>query len=365
MKIDFLNLKKINERDQPEIDNVIKEVIDSGWYIAGKKKETFEKEFADYCGTKYCIGVGNGLEALELIIQGFGFGKGDEIIVPANTYIASILSISSNDVTPVLVEPDEKTFNINPKLIEEKITPNTKAIMVVHLYGQVCDMDQILTIAKKHNLKVIEDSAQAHGAVYKNGKKTGNLGDAAGFSFYPGKNLGAIGDAGAVVTNDENLANKVKSLHNYGSYTKYIHEYKGINARLDEIQAALLSVKLKRLDKDNIRRREIAKYYIRNIKNKNIILPEIEEEGNSHSWHLFVIRTKRRDELQEYLKVNNIQTLIHYPIPPHKQKAYSELGNLSLPITESIHKDVLSLPISPIMNEDEVNYVVDILNEWK
>lgn len=365
MKIDFLNLKEINEKYRPDIDNVIREVVDSGWYLTGKKKELFEKEFAKYCGAKHCIGVGNGLDALALIIQGYGFGQNDEIIVPANTYIASILAISSNGATPILVEPDERTFNIDPKKIEEKITSNTKAIMVVHLYGQTADMDSILKIAEKFNLKVIEDAAQAHGAIYKNNKRTGNLGSAAGFSFYPGKNLGAMGDAGAIVTNDDELALKIRALHNYGSHKKYIHEYKGVNSRLDEIQAALLSVKLKGLDKDNSRRREIAKHYRDNMKNDNILLPEVIGEENSHSWHLFVVRAKRRDDLQEYLKDKGIQTLIHYPIPPHKQNAYRELNKMSLPITEAMHRDVLSLPISPVMSDEEIKYITEAINRWE
>ena len=365
MNIKFLDLFKINEQYRSDINKSTQEVFNSGWYIMGEKNSQFEREFASYCGTKHCINVGSGLSALELIIKAYEFKKNDEIIVPANTYIASILAISSNGITPILVEPDENTYNIDPKLIEEKITKNTKAIMVVHLYGQVCDMEPILKIAKKHNLKVIEDCAQSHGAIYKNNKKAGNLCDAAGFSFYPGKNLGAIGDSGAITTNDNHLANKINMLKNYGSNEKYVNLLKGTNSRMDEIQAGILSVKLKGLDKDNNRRRQIAKYYLENIKNKNIILPVVQGAENSHSWHVFVIRSSNRNELQEYLKENGIQTLIHYPIPPHKQKAYKELNELSLPITESIHKEVLSLPISQVMLDEEVKYIVEKVNEWK
>lgn len=358
--IKFLDLHKINERFRKEIDNKIKEVLDSGWYLLGKEDEAFEKAYAEYCGTKHCISCANGLDALKLIIKAYGFGVGDEIIVPANTYIASILAISDNGCTPVLVEPDINTYNINPDLIEEKITNKTKAILVVHLYGQAVQMDKIWTLAKKYNLKIIEDSAQAHGALYQD-KRTGNLGDVSGFSFYPGKNLGCIGDGGCITTNDDELAQKIKALRNYGSHIKYHNLYQGSNSRLDEIQAAILSVKLLGLDKDNERRKEISKYYRENIKNSKIILPKCYDE-KSHVWHIFAIRTTARDELQEYLKENDIQTLIHYPIPPHKQPAYKEWNNLCYPITEEIHKTILSIPISPVMEDDEVNKVTEIIN---
>ncbi len=362
MVIKFLDLHKINERFRVEFDKRVKDVLDSGWYIHGKQDELFEKHFAEFCGVKYCIGCANGLDALNLIIKGFGFKEGDEIIVPANTYIASILAISENGCTPVLVEPDINTYNINPDLIEEKITKNTKAIMVVHLYGQAVRMDKIWQVAKKHGLKIIEDSAQAHGAVYK-GKKTGSLGDASGFSFYPGKNLGCLGDGGCVTTNDDELAARIRAIANYGSDRKYHHIYKGINSRLDEFQAAFLDVKLSCLNEDNSRRREISKFYRENIKNPKIILPEVYDE-NAHVWHIFAVRTPKRDEFQKYLADNGIQTIIHYPTPPHKQDAYKEWNELSYPITEEIHNTVLSLPISPVITDEEAARVVEVINEY-
>lgn len=358
--IKFLDLHKINERYREEIDLRIKQVLDSGWYLLGNQDKEFEKNFAQYCGVKHCIGCANGLDALNLIIRGYGFGQGDEIIVPANTYIASILAISENGCTPVLVEPDINTYNINPALIEEKITNKTKAIMVVHLYGQAVQMDKIWALAKKYNLKVIEDSAQAHGAYYKD-KRVGNLADASGFSFYPGKNLGCMGDGGAITTNDDELASKIRAIANYGSHKKYCNLYKGVNSRLDEIQAGILDVKLKYLDNDNQRRREIAKYYRENIKNEKIVLPQTYDE-KAHVWHVFVVRVKNRKEFQDYLTAKSIQTLIHYPTPPHKQEAYKEWNNLSYPITEKIHKEVISLPISPVMTDEEVKKVVEVVN---
>lgn len=361
--IEFLDLEKINNRFRTQINKKINVILDKGWYLLGEENESFTENFAEFCGTKYCVGVANGLDALNLIIKAYGFGSGDEIIVPANTYIASILAVSQNGCTPVLVEPDIKTYNINPDLIEEKITEKTKAIMVVHLYGQAVQMEKIWRLAEKYNLKIIEDSAQAHGAMYK-GRRCGNLGDASGFSFYPGKNLGCLGDGGAVTTNDEVLANKIKALRNYGSNIKYHNIYKGVNSRLDEIQAAVLDIKLKELDKDNEKRREISKYYRENIKNPAIILPEIYDE-KAHVWHIFAIRTKERDRLQKYLKDNGIETLIHYPIPPHKQVCYKELNNLSLPITEEIHQTILSLPISPVLEYEEVERVVEVINRYE
>lgn len=360
MMIEFLDLHKINEQYRAEIDEAIKRVLDGGRYILGKEGEIFFKNFASYCGCKNSIGVANGLDALRLIIKAYGFKDGDEIIVPANTYIASILAISDNGCTPVLVEPDINTYNINPDLIEEKIMPKTKAIMVVHLYGQTVEMEKIWALAKKYDLKIIEDSAQAHGSVY-HGKKAGNLGDASGFSFYPCKNLGCLGDGGAITTNDDKLAQKIRALRNYGSHVKYQNLYKGVNSRLDEIQAAILDVKLKYLDKDNEKRRKVAKYYRENIKNPAVILPYAKEEL-SHVWHIFAVRTAQREELQKHLADNGVQTLIHYPIPPHKQAAYSEWGDLSYPITEKIHSEVLSLPISPVMTREEVEKVVGIVN---
>lgn len=364
--IKFLNLEKVNNRFRDDIDSEIKEILDSGWYLQGKKNEEFTTNFAKFCGAKHCLGVANGLDALNLIIRAYGFGVGDEIIVPANTYIASILAISQNGCTPVLVEPSIDTYNIDPELIEEKITEKTKAILIVHLYGQAVQMDKIWELAKKYNLKIIEDSAQAHGAgVNINGKfiKTGALGDASGFSFYPGKNLGCMGDGGAITTNDDELFEKVKAIANYGSDRKYHHIYKGVNSRLDEIQAAVLNVKLKYLEQDNQRRREISKYYRENIKNEKIILPKTYDE-NAHVWHVFVVRTKERDKFQKYLLENGIQTIIHYPTPPHKQGAYKEWSNLSFPITEEIHNTIISLPISPVMIDEEVKKVVEVVNEW-
>lgn len=360
--IKFLDLKKINNRYREEIDSRIKDILDKGWYLQGEENENFTKNFANFCGTKFALGVANGLDALNLIIKAYGFGDGDEIIVPANTYIATILAISENGCIPILVEPDIKTYNINPDSIEKKITTKTKAIMVVHLYGQAVQMEKIWKIAKKYNLKIIEDSAQAHGAIYQE-NRTGNLGDASGFSFYPGKNLGCIGDGGAVTTNDEELFNKIKAIANYGSDRKYHHIYKGVNSRLDEIQAAVLDIKLKHLDSDNNKRREISKYYRENIKNSKIILPETYDE-KSHVWHIFAVRTKNRDEFQKYLTEKGIQTIIHYPTPPHKQGAYKEWNNLSFPITEEIHNTILSLPISPVMTDSEIEKVVEVINEF-
>lgn len=360
--IKFLDLEKVNNRFRGEIDFRIKNILDKGWYLQGEENEKFAQNFASYCGAKFALGVANGLDALRLIIKAYGFGAGDEIIVPANTYIATILAISDNGCTPVLVEPDINTYNINPDLIEEKITPKTKAIMVVHLYGQAVQMQKIWDLAKKYNLKVFEDSAQAHGAIYQ-GRRTGNLSDAAAFSFYPGKNLGCMGDGGAVTTNDEEIYNKIKALSNYGSDRKYHHIYKGLNSRLDEIQAAVLDVKLPHLDDDNIRRREIAKYYRENIKNPKIGLPKTYDE-QAHVWHVFAVRTQNRDEFQQYLTDNGIQTIIHYPTPPHKQVAYAEWNGLSLPITEEIHKTIISIPMSPVMTDDDVQKVVEVVNAW-
>ena len=338
-------------------------MLDSGWYLLGKQNEIFESNFAKYCGTKHCIGVANGLDALSIIIKAYGFKSGDEIIVPANTYIASILAITQNGCTPVLIEPDICSYNIDTDLIEEKITSNTRAIMVVHLYGQTVEMEKVLALAKKYDLKVIEDSAQAHGAIYKD-KKVGNLGDASGFSFYPGKNLGCFGDGGCVTTNDDELADKIRAIRNYGSHIKYHNIYEGVNSRLDEIQAAVLDIKLNYLDQDNAKRGEIADYYRSNINNPKILLPQcIRKE--SHVWHVFVVRTEDRSNLQKYLNDNNIQTNIHYPIPPHKQECYIEWNDMRLPITEKIHHEVISLPISPVMEEDEILKVVEVVNAYK
>lgn len=364
--IPFLDLKSINAQYREELLAACAGVIDSGWYIQGNEHKAFEKEFADYCGAKHCIGVANGLDALVLILRAYKelgvMQDGDEVIVPANTYIASILAISENGLVPVLVEPSPESFLIDPVNIAAKITPRTKAILPVHLYGQTCEMDAINAIARTHGLKVIEDSAQSHGACFGD-KRSGNLGDASGFSFYPGKNLGALGDGGAVTTNDDDLAQVIRALGNYGSHKKYENLYKGINSRLDEIQAAMLRVKLKYLDDETQKRRAIASCYRENIKNDKIILPTARKDDN-HVWHLFVIRTQSRDELQHYLTQKGVQTLIHYPIPPHQQAAYQEWNAKSYPISEKIHRDVLSLPISGVQNLDDTMAIIKILNDY-
>lgn len=354
-----------NRLIEKEIKEAINNVVDSGWYILGKEVEKFEKEFADYCNTDYCVGVGNGLEALHLILRAYDIGEGDEVIVPANTYIATALAVSYAGAKPVLVEPDERTYNINPDLIEEKINSNTKAILPVHLYGQPADMDLINEIAKKHDLKVIEDAAQAHGALYKN-KKAGSLGDAAGFSFYPTKNLGALGDAGAVTTNDKKLADKIRTLRNYGSKKKYYNKYKGFNSRLDEMQAAVLRVKLKYLDSWNEERKENAEIYLKNVSNNDLILPYVPDWADS-VWHLFVLRNKNRDDLQDYLLENEIKTQIHYPVPLHLQEAYNNLGYSKgdFSISEQLASEVLSLPFWVGIDKKNIEYTCSALDRFK
>jgi dTDP-4-amino-4,6-dideoxygalactose transaminase len=369
--IPFLDLKKINAQYQNELKEACARVIDSGWYILGNEVTEFEKEFAAFCETEHCLGVANGLDALILILRAYielgVMQRGDEVIVPSNTYIASILAISENGLTPVLVEPDINTYNLDPKLIEQAITPKTKAILTVHLYGQVTGMDEINAIAKTHHLKVIEDCAQAHGALYNGkehkGKKVGSLGDAAGFSFYPGKNLGALGDGGAVTTNDQELANTISALRNYGSHEKYKNQYKGMNSRLDEIQAAMLRVKLVYLDKEIQARQAVAKAYLKGIKNPFIELPVV-EDVNAHVWHLFVIKTPLREQLANYLSKNGVQSLIHYPLPPHWQGAYKEWEDDSFPISEKIHKQVLSIPISPVLISEEIELLIKLINKF-
>ncbi|WP_396141224.1 DegT/DnrJ/EryC1/StrS family aminotransferase [Flavobacterium sp.] len=365
--IQFLDLKKINLQYQSEIETKLIETNRSGWYVLGNEVKKFEKNLATFICSKNAIGVANGLDALKLIIKAYielgVFNKGDEIIVPANTYIASVLAITDNEMVPIFVEPDLETYNINIKEIENKITSKTKAIMIVHLYGRVVFSDKLSHIAKKNNLKIIEDNAQAIGSSY-NGTKTGSLGDAAGFSFYPGKNLGAQGDGGAITTNDNELALTIRTLANYGSNEKYVNIYKGSNSRLDEIQASILDIKLKYIDKENNKRKKIAKIYCQSIKNEKLILPNIPDDENQHVWHLFVVRTKDRDEFQSYLTKNEIQSIIHYPIPPHKQICYAEFNNLYLPITEKIHEQVISIPLSPVMSNIEINKVIEVLNNY-
>lgn len=362
--IPFLCLHDVNERFRNELDAAIKRVLDSGWYLLGKECAAFEKAFADYCGVKHCIGVANGLDALELIMRGYGWGAGDEIIVPANTFIASVLAISKTGCVPVLVEPELETCLIDARLIEQHITARTKAIMAVHLYGRAVEMGPIQHLADRYGLKIIEDSAQAHGAIM-DGRRVGSLGDASGFSFYPGKNLGGMGDGGAVTTNDDELAEKIRALANYGSDYKYHHIYKGINSRLDEMQAAILSVKLKYLDQDNEKRRHVAQRYLEEIKSRHILLPAWPTLSEGHVWHVFAIRCSERDRLQAYIEAAGIQTNIHYPTPPHKQIAYSEWRDEAYPITEKIHKEILSLPMSPSMTIDNVASVVDAINSYE
>ena len=366
--IKFLDLKKINELYAEQIIEATGRVIGSGWYLTGREVESFEHEFCNYIGVDYCLGVANGLDALRIILRAYiemGVMKeGDEIIVPANTYIASILAIVDNRLKPVLVEPDVYTYNINPDLIEQHISENTKGIMIVHLYGQNAYTEKIGNLCKKYNLKLIEDAAQAHGAYFK-GKRVGSLGHAAGFSFYPGKNLGALGDAGALCSNDADLVVVCRALGNYGSQKKYYNKYQGYNSRLDEIQAAILRIKLKGLDRDNQRRREIANYYLKHIINPYIILPHPSSPENEHVWHLFVVRTSNRSSFLDHLKANDVGTLIHYPIPPNKQEGYSELRESKLPITQKIHEEVVSLPISPVMDKNEVEAVVKAVNTYQ
>lgn len=367
MQVPFLSLKDVTNKYSKEIHEAVNRVVDSGWYLQGKENEQFEKNYASYIGTKYCVGCANGLDALVWIFRAYiemgVMEKGDEVIVPANTYIATILSITENGLIPVLVEPNINTLEIDDSLIEEKITYKTKAICIVHLYGQCAYTKKIGELCRKYNLKLIEDNAQAHGCIFE-GSKTGSIGDAAGHSFYPGKNLGALGDAGAVTTNDKELADTIRSLANYGSSKKYVFQYQGRNSRLDEIQAAILDVKLKHLDEDVELRKKVAKKYLNGIKNPKIVLPKI-FDWNQHVFHLFPIMCENRDELQKYLTAKEIGTNIHYPIPPHKQECYKEWNDLSLPVTEKIHATELSLPMSPTLTEKQIDYVIDCLNKWK
>jgi len=369
--IKFLDLKAVNDSFEPELGQAIQRVLDSGWYLLGQELKSFEQEFSQFTGSGHCIGVANGLDALRLIFKAYiqmdKLKEGDEVIVPANTFIASMLAITDNRLKPVLVEPHGESYNLDISLVEQKITRRTKAIMVVHLYGRACWSPQLEEIARRHNLLLIEDNAQAVGARIQGSRRTGSLGDAAGHSFYPGKNLGALGDGGAVTTDNDDLAELVRALSNYGSAKKYVHDHQGLNSRLDEIQAAVLRVKLSRLDEDNQRRRELAQYYMDHIVHPQINLPGKREAVTGsldHVWHLFVIRHPRRDRLMQYLADQGIQTLIHYPVPPHKQLAYRGWSHLDLPVTEHIHNTVLSLPMSPVMSKDEGRQVAETINHY-
>lgn len=365
--IKFLDLQKVTQKYAEEIHEAVNRVVDSGWYLQGKENEKFEADYSAYIGTKYTVGCGNGLDALIWIFRAYvemGVMKpGDEVIVPANTYIASILAITENGLKPVLVEPSIETYQIDDSKIEAAITERTKGILIVHLYGQCAYTDKIGELCKKYNLKLVEDNAQAHGCKFK-GRRTGSLGDAAGHSFYPGKNLGAFGDAGAVTTDDEELAKIVRAVANYGSQRKYVFKYIGRNSRLDEMQAAILDVKLKHLEEDLAIRKQVAKYYIDHIINPEIITPII-KDWDAHVFHIFTIRCKRRDELQKYLADNGVQTIIHYPIPPHRQECYKEWNHLSFPITEQIHNEELSIPMSSVLTQEEIEMVVNVLNQFK
>jgi dTDP-4-amino-4,6-dideoxygalactose transaminase len=366
--IPFLDLQKINAAYRNDFEQKFASVSDKGWYILGDEVKRFEADFADYCGTKYCVGVANGLDALVLIFRSYiemgELRKGDEVLVAANTYIASILAVLQAGLVPVLVEPDVETCNIDPDLVIANISSKTKAILAVHLYGQLADMEALNRIAAQHGLLVIEDAAQAHGATDRQGFKAGNLSDAAGFSFYPGKNLGALGDAGAVTTNDGALAKMIASLRNYGSEQKYYNDHIGYNSRLDELQAAFLNVKLPHLDAANERRKVVANRYLSEISNPQIELPKY-NGGQHHNFHLFVIRTDDRNRLEHYLLENGIQTLIHYPVPPHKQNALPHWNNLSFPLTEKIHREILSLPMSPVMEPKDVDFIIKTLNGYR
>ncbi|MHA6193668.1 DegT/DnrJ/EryC1/StrS family aminotransferase [Pseudomonas wadenswilerensis] len=365
--VNFLDLKEINKALRAELLSACERVIDSGWYITGNELANFEAEYASYCGVEHCIGVANGLDALVLTLRAWKemgkLAEGDEVIVPANTYIASILAISENGLVPILVEPDPATFNLAVSGVRQAITNKTKVILPVHLYGQIADMSEIMAIAREFNLLVLEDSAQSHGASL-HGKKCGSWGDASGFSFYPGKNLGALGDAGAITTNDAELAKTLRALRNYGSHEKYKNLFRGVNSRLDEIQAAMLSVKLKVLDLHTEQRRLIAAQYLSNINNPALVLPAV-GEAEQHVWHLFVIQTPHREALQKHLAQAGVQTLIHYPIPPHQQQAYREWNGLSFPVSERLHAEVLSLPMGPTMTPEDVQQVISACNSFE
>lgn len=371
MSVPFLNLKNYNSRFEGDIRNALNRVINSGWYLFGEEKEGFEKEFSEFTGVNHAIGVGSGLDALKIILNAYckinNWEDGDEVIVPANTFIASILAILDADLKPILIEPDEVTFNINPDLIEEKITERTRSIMIVHLYGKNAYTKKISQLCQKYNLTLIEDAAQAHGASYGE-KKIGSLGDAAAFSFYPGKNLGAMGDGGAICTDDDRLAQCCRMLSNYGASSKYQYKYKGFNSRLDEIQAAVLRVKLRNLDEDNQRRREAAHFYLDNISNSKVKLPDHKNgsvlNDESHVWHLFVVRVKNRDRFINHLNKHGVEASIHYPTAPNEQESYPELQDWSLPITEQLHREVVSLPMSPVLDKRDLNQVVQAVESY-
>ncbi len=362
LNIPFLDLKLINQPYENAINETLQKKVASGWFILGEEVRKFENSFAEYCETKHCIGVANGLDALVLLLKASDFPKNSEIIVPSNTYIASILAITLAGFKPVLVEPNLETYLIDSKKIEEKITVKTKAILVVHLYGKCCEMLEITKIAHKFDLKIFEDAAQSHGAIYDN-KKAGNLSDGAGFSFYPTKNLGAMGDAGAITTNDDVLAEKIKSLRNYGSGKKYIFDFQGMNSRLDEMQAAILNVKLPNLNKENFFRQNIAKKYLSEITNVKVTLPS-SQTAEQDAWHLFVVRVSDREKFREYLSESGIGTDVHYPIAPHKQLAYHEWNKLAYPISEKIHDEVVSLPLNIALSDAEVNYIIKKINQY-
>jgi|TARA_R110001583_G_scaffold170891_1_gene324344 dTDP-4-amino-4,6-dideoxygalactose transaminase len=364
--IKFLNLQKINERYAEELKQACSSVIDSGWYIKGRELAFFEKEFAEYCGTSDCVGTANGLDALKLSLMAWkelGYlNDGDEVIVPANTFIATILAITDCSLVPVFVEPSPVTFNIDPDLVKEKISDRTRMILVVHLYGQVSPVKKLVNLAKEYELLILEDAAQAHGALL-DGMKAGSIGDAGAFSFYPGKNLGGLGDGGAVVTNDTQLSTVIRALGNYGSSSKYIHDYRGINSRLDEIQAAMLRIKLRGLDLELAVRRDIAGKYISKIKNTSVILPDV-IDMKAHAFHLFVVRVESQDFFAKYMLDQGVEVMIHYPIPPHKQKAYMQYNHCSYPICEKLHSQVVSLPIDPTMSDKEVEYIIEVVNSY-
>ena len=360
--IPFLDLKRVNEAHQVSIQAAVDRVLASGWYILGQEVNAFENQFSAYCQTRHCIGVANGLEALTLVLKAWDFPTGSEVIVASNAYIASVLSITHAGLVPVFVEPRPETYLLNPDSIEQAITSRTKAILPVHLYGRCCEMESINRLAQRFGLKVLEDAAQAHGAMHES-KRAGNWGDAAGWSFYPSKNLGALGDAGGITTNDDGLADRIRALRNYGSVQKYVNDYAGYNSRLDELQAAILSAKLPLLDQENTRRRTIARHYLAGLRNPDITLPPA-DQIEQDVWHLFVIRHPQRDALRTYLHERGIGTDVHYPIPPHRQGAYASLAHLSLPISEQLHSEVLSLPLNLILTDEEVAYSIEMINQF-